>query len=203
MKMIKKLSSTAIAFIFTLTELSAAASFNGYGGLKGDLKSKEDSEFFDPIMNLTGFFQGQFNFSENLFFNTEMSISTDDVIDTKLTEDTRAVFCFDELSLTYVKNFLGATQFFSIFKGTYTPLGANQFLSQQFGISPVNSFITDSFYGNKCASPYSINGLGLSYSIRLNSSPMAFAGYLVILRLDLNYYQTNLVSKSVSKLCKI
>ncbi|MGN0716459.1 hypothetical protein [Treponema berlinense] len=177
MKMIKKLSSTAIAFIFTLTELSAAASFNGYGGLKGDLKSKEDSEFFDPIMNLTGFFQGQFNFSENLFFNTEMSISTDDVIDTKLTEDTRAVFCFDELSLTYVKNFLGATQFFSIFKGTYTPLGANQFLSQQFGISPVNSFITDSFYGNKCASPYSINGLGLSYSIRLNSSPMAFAGY--------------------------
>ena len=137
-KMIKKLSSTAIAFIFTLTELSAAASFNGYGGLKGDLKSKEDSEFFDPIMNLTGFFQGQFNFSENLFFNTEMSISTDDVIDTKLTEDTRAVFCFDELSLTYVKNFLGATQFFSIFKGTYTPLGANQFAaiwnfaSQQF-----------------------------------------------------------------------
>ena len=53
MKMIKKLSSTAIAFIFTLTALSAAASFNGYGGLKGDLKSKEDSEFFDPIMNLT------------------------------------------------------------------------------------------------------------------------------------------------------
>lgn len=179
MKLIKRLFFTAAAFcVFAASGSVWATSFNGYAGMKGDLKSAEDSDYFDPIMNLTGFFKGQFNFSDSLFFNTEVSISTGDVIDTKLTDDTEAVFCFDELSLTYRKNFLGKTQFFSIFKGNFCSLGSNQFLTQQFGIAPVTSMLTESFFGNKAASPCQINGLGFSYALRLNSKPVSFAGYV-------------------------
>lgn len=176
MKILKK---TLISALYSLCTLCVfGASFSGNAGLKGELKSSADSSTFDPIMTLTGFFEGQFNINNNLFFKTEMSITTDDVIETKLTEKTNASFCFDELSLTYVKPFLGLTQFFSLYKGTFQAIGTNQFLSQQFGISSITSSLTENYLGNKCASPYSVYGLGLSYVAKLNHSPLAFGGYV-------------------------
>ena len=69
MKLIKRLFFTAAAFcVFAASGSVWATSFNGYAGMKGDLKSAEDSDYFDPVMNLTGFFKGQFNFSDSLFF---------------------------------------------------------------------------------------------------------------------------------------
>lgn len=176
MKILKK---TLISALYSLCTLCVfGASFSGNAGLKGELKSSADSGTFDTIMTLTGFFEGQFNINNNLFFKTEMSITTDDVIETKLTEKTNASFCFDELSLTYVKPFLGLTQFFSLYKGTFQAIGTNQFLSQQFGISSITSSLTENYLGNKCASPYSVYGLGLSYVAKLNHSPLAFGGYV-------------------------
>lgn len=177
MKMNKKILSTLATAVLSAA-LASAATFSGLAGLEGKMSSAEDSGFFDPVMSLTGFFQGQFNITQNFLFRTELSITTSDVIETKLTEDTEAVFCFDELSATYIKPFLGITQYFSVFKGTYEPVGSGHFLERQFGTGTIASSLSDSYYGNKCASPFSIYGLGGAYIAHINTAPIAAGLYV-------------------------
>lgn len=188
MNLNKKLFTSLLLFFTTLLFINAAT-FSGFAGIKGDLQSNTASDSFDPQMNLTGFFQGQLNLSQNLLFRTELSLITDDVIDTKLIEDTQATFKIDELSFTYIKPFLGITQYFSLFLGNFEPVGTGQFLQRQFGISPINSHITDSFLGLNCAMPFAINGLGGSYVFNVNNEPVA--GGLYIYKNDENDEKIN------------
>ncbi len=176
MKNIKKI--LVIAAFFACAQSGFCASFSGNAGLRGDFYSAAESDYFDPLITLTGFFEGHFNIKKDLFLRTEMSIHTADIIETKMTEETDATFCVDELSLTYVKQFLGISQFFSIFKGDFESLGTNKFLAQQFGCGSITSFLTESSARNTCASPYSIYGLGVSYVARLNPSPVALGAYI-------------------------
>lgn len=178
MKISNKKIISVLAAAVLFSALAPAATFSGLAGLEGKMSSAEDSDFFNPVMNLTGFFNGQFNLTQNLLFRTELSITTSDVIDTKLTEDTEAVFCFDELSATYIKPFLGITQYFSVFKGTYEPVGSGHFLERQFGIKTIASHLSDSYYGNKCASPFSIYGWGGAYIAHINTAPIAAGMYV-------------------------
>ena len=142
MKLIKKLSiATALFSIFSANMFSAA--FSGYAGIKGDITSNEASEKFDPIMNMKAYFAGELDFSPQFLVRAEFSIQTADVLDTGLFEETDAVFCIDEFSATYIKPFLGITQYISAFIGTFEPIGTDVFLQRHFGIQPITSMITE------------------------------------------------------------
>lgn len=167
-----------LSLLIICSGLSSAATFSGFAGIKGDIESDKTADHFDPVMNLTGFFQGQLSLTQNLLFRSELSLKTADVIETKLIDDTEAVFKINELSLTYVKPFLAITQYFSFFFGNFEPVGTGQFLQRQFGIRPINSHITDNFSGLNCAMPFTINGIGGSYVAHVNDEPVAVGLYV-------------------------
>ena len=102
-----------VSILLTFSSICSAATFSGFAGIKGDLESDKASDSFDPVMNLTGFFQGQLSLTQNLLFRSELTLKTEDVLETKLVDDTGAVFKISELSLTWVKPFLSVTQYFS------------------------------------------------------------------------------------------
>lgn len=165
-------------FIFFATTFSFSASFSGYAGIKGDLESNSSSSNFSPALKLDGYFAGQLDFSQNLLFRTAMSIQTQDLIESKMTEKTPAVFCLDELSLTYIKPFLGITQFVSLFSGNIEGIGTDIFLQRQFGIAGITSLMTESWLGLKGATPYTLNGIGGSYVVHINNQPIATGLYI-------------------------
>lgn len=177
MKLIKKLSiATALLSIFSANMFSAA--FSGYAGIKGDITSNEASEKFDPIMNMKAYFAGELDFSPQFLVRAEFSIQTADVLDTGLFEETDAVFCIDEFSATYIKPFLGITQYISAFIGTFEPIGTDVFLQRHFGIQPITSMITESWLGLKGSTVYPFYGIGGSYVIHINSRPIATGLYI-------------------------
>lgn len=151
-----------------------AASFSGLAGIKGDFSSKNDTSGFNPQLNLSAFFSGQLDITSNFLVRSELSIQTSDVIETKLFSETDATFCIDELSFTYIKPFLGITQYFSAFLGNFEPIGSDVFLQRQFGISPITSRITESYLGLRGSTVFPFYGAGASYIIHVNNKPLAF-----------------------------
>lgn len=176
MKIKRGIFSTLSAIIFSAAAFGA--SFSGSAGIKGNYLSDAGSENFSPILKLNGYFSGQLNLSSNMFLRSELSVKTADVLETKLVEDTESVFCIDELSFTYVRPFLGITQYLSFFTGTFDSIGTDVFLQRQFGISPVSSIFTENYLGTKRSAPYELNGFGGSYIIHVNNSPYATGIYL-------------------------
>lgn len=174
----KSILFKALTLAFFTTTFSYAASFSGYAGIKGDIQSDSSSSSFEPVLKIDAYFAGQLNLTQNLLFRTAMSIQTEDLIDSKITEETPSVFCLDELSLTYIKPFLGITQFVSLFAGSIEGVGADVFLQRQFGIAPITSLMTESWLGLKGATPYTLNGIGGSYIAHINSQPIATGLYV-------------------------
>lgn len=177
MKNLKQLLMTLI-LVFSFANLSFATSFSGYAGIKGDILSEKDSEDFDPIMELQAYFAGQLDFSNNFLVRAELSVQTEDILKNGLFDDTKATFCIDELSLTYIKPFLGITQYLSAFMGTFEPIGSDVFLQRHFGIEPITSFITESWLGLKGSTVYPFYGLGGSYIVHINNKPIATGIYI-------------------------
>ena len=68
---------------------------------------------------MKAYFAGELDFSPQFLVRAEFSIQTADVLDTGLFEETDAVFCIDEFSATYIKPFLGITQYISAFIGVF------------------------------------------------------------------------------------
>ena len=78
----KKLSILLASFIlFTGTALFAEPAFSGYSGGKVNYATNEEvTDKYDPDLTLQAFFQGQFNFSQNMWGRLEFSIDTGDFL---------------------------------------------------------------------------------------------------------------------------
>ena len=117
------------AVLLLSTGLFAEAAFSGYSGGKLNYSSNEASaDKYDPDLTLQAFFQGQFNFSQNLWGHLEFSIDTHDFLSKELFHKTDAWFKIDELSLIFKSKADTNSNYFSIFMGTYDPIGSDIFL---------------------------------------------------------------------------
>lgn len=162
-----------ILCVFFIGQAVFSAAFTGFSGIKGDYFSDSSSESFDPQLEISAFFSGQLDISPQFLIRTELSLKTNDIIETKLFEETESYFCVDELSLTYIKPFLGITQYVSLFLGNFEPIGSDVFLQRQFGILPITSLLTESWLGLRGSTVYPFYGVGGSYIIHLNNKPYA------------------------------
>lgn len=187
----KKLS--VIIFVFLLSSaLFAETAFSGYSGGKINYSANEEvTDKYDPDFTLQAFFQGQFNFSQNLFGRLEFSIDTQDFLSKELFHKTPASFEIDELSLIFKSNSDSNANYFSIFMGTYDPIGSDIFLQRYFGIQPIASKITESWLGLAGSILYPHFGIGIADVKRLLNAPVALGGYAYINHEDKLYYVLN------------
>ena len=162
--------------------VSAAGFFSGYTGIKADADFADESGAFDMQLKLQSFFAGQFNLANNLIARVEFSMRTGDIIDNTIFNKTPADFKIDELSLIRRKEFEKSTNFFSVFAGTYEPIGSDLFLRRQFGIEAISSKITESWLGLSGSIVCPLFGIGLSDIVRFSRAPVATGGYVYVNR---------------------
>ena len=118
------------AVIYISTGLFAATSFSGYAGGKLNYAANPEEEEFNPDLKLQAFFAGQFNFSQNIWSHLEFSINTGDFLSQSIFHETESLFQIDELSLIGRANLYSCAHYFSIFMGTYDPIGSDVFLQR-------------------------------------------------------------------------
>ncbi|MCR5725631.1 MAG: hypothetical protein K6G80_11150 [Treponema sp.] len=154
--------------------------FSGYAGMKGDIYSDPGAEEgeFDPMLQIQSYFAGQLNLSKSFLVRGEFSLQSEDIFASGVFNDTQALFCINELSATYIKPFLGNTQYISGFFGTFEPIGSDIFLQRQFGIKPLTSLITESWLGLKGSYIYPFYGAGASYVVHFDKAPVASGLYI-------------------------
>ena len=192
MKKTKKiLSSIIIAGLFLISDISAATTFSGFAGGKLNYGPDETVEEYKPNLKLQAFFAGQFNFSQNIWSHLEFSIDTGDFISESIFEQTPAAFQIDEISLITRGNLENVTNYFSVFMGTYDPIGSDLFLQRYFGIKSIASKITDSYLGLAGSILYPHFGVGISDVLKLHAEPVAFGGYMYVNNEDSKYYVFN------------
>ncbi|MCQ2576338.1 MAG: hypothetical protein MJ162_06305 [Treponema sp.] len=187
----KKLFSSILITVLLTGSLWAAASFSGYSGAKLQYASTPSAEKYDPDLTLQAFVQGQFNFSENVWSHLEFSIDTKDFISDELFSSTDAKFKVDEISLIFRSRIETQANYFSIFMGTYDPVGSDVFLQRYFGIQPVASKLTESWLGLSGSILYPHFGLGISDVIKLNNAPIALGTYIYVNHEDEKYFVFN------------
>ena len=172
--------------------LFAEPAFSGYSGGKINYSTNEqDTENYNPDLKLQAFFQGQFNFSQNMWGRLEFSIDTDDFLSKELFHKTAASFEIDELSLIFKSNTDTGANYFSVFMGTYDPIGSDIFLQRYFGIQPIASKITESWLGIAGSILYPHFGIGIADVKRLTNAPITLGGYAYINHEDRLYYVFN------------
>ena len=181
-----------IAAVLSLTTgLFAQAAFSGYSGGKLNYASNPNTTEYDPDLSLQAFFQGQFNFSQNMWGHLEFSIDTQDFLGKELFHKTPAFFKIDELSLIFKSQTEASSNYFSTFMGTYDPIGSDIFLQRYFGIQPIASKITESWLGLAGSVLYPHFGMGIADVKRFMSAPIAIGGYAYINHEDNKYYVLN------------
>ena len=182
----------AAVILSLATALFAEPAFSGYSGGKLNYASNPESEdSYDPDLTLQAFFQGQFNFSQNIWGRLEFSIDTGDFLSKELFHKTDASFKIDELSLTLKSRSDSDANYFSIFMGTYDPIGSDVFLQRYFGIQPIASKITESWLGLAGSVLYPHFGIGIADVKRLLNAPITLGGYAYINHEDNLYYVFN------------
>lgn len=190
----KKIGKIALAFaaIFILcANLYSQAAFSGYSGGKLNYSSNQEAENYDPDLCLQAFFQGQFNFSPNLWGHLEFSIDTQDFLNSELFHKTDSSFKIDEISLIFKTQTEIDSNYFSVFMGTYDPIGSDIFLQRYFGIQPIASKITESWLGLAGSILYPHFGMGISDVKRFMAAPIALGGYVYVNHEDNKYYVLN------------
>ncbi len=181
-----------LAAIFSFsTGLFAATSFSGYAGGKLNYAANEKAEAYDPDLKLQAFFAGQFNFSQNIWSHLEFSINTDDLLAQSIFHETESLFQIDEISLICRANMYSNANYFSVFMGTYDPIGSDIFLQRYFNIKPINSKLTESYLGLAGSILYPHFGIGIADVIKLYNEPLAFGGYVYSNHEDEDYYVLN------------
>ena len=181
------------AALLTLTAgLFAEAAFSGYSGGKINYATNEEvTDKYDPDLTLQAFFQGQFNFSQNLWGHLEFSIDTKDFLSKELFHKTDAFFKIDEISLIFKSKSESDANYFSVFMGTYDPIGSDIFLQRYFGIQPIASKITESWLGLSGSILYPHFGIGIADVKRLLNAPITLGGYAYFNHEDKLYYVFN------------
>jgi len=180
------------AVISLAAALFAETAFSGYSGGKLNYASNpNETDSYDPDLTLQAFFQGQFNFSQNMWGRLEFSIDTGDFLSKELFHKTDAFFKIDELSFTFKSRSDSDANYFSLFMGTYDPIGSDVFLQRYFGIQPIASKITESWLGLSGSVLYPHFGIGIADVKRLLSSPIALGGYAYVNHEDDLHYVLN------------
>lgn len=154
--------------------------FSGYAGAKSDIYSNPAAtdDDFDTQLQVQAYFAGQLNMTRSFLVRGEFSVQTEDIFSSGVFNDTEAVFCINEVSATYIKPFLGNTQYISAFFGTFEPIGSDVFLQRQFGMQPITSLLTESWLGLRGSYIYPFYGAGASYVIHFDRQPIASGFYL-------------------------
>lgn len=193
MKKLVKIALTSAIFIFLTTSIYSQSAFSGYSGGKLNYSSNEEVEgdTYDPDLSLQAFFQGQFNFNPNMWGRLEFSIDTKDFLSKELFHKTDAWFKIDEISLIFKSKSESDANYFSLFMGTYDPIGSDIFLQRYFGIQPIASKITESWLGLAGSILYPHFGIGIADVKRFMTSPVALGGYVYINHEDDRYYVLN------------
>lgn len=192
--MIKTKKLLAILFssiILFSSSLYASSFFSGYTGAKLNYSGNKQSEKYNPDLKLQAFFAGQFNYSENIWSHIELSIDTGDFLNESLFHETESLFQIDELSLIFRANLGNFSDYFSIYMGTYEPIGSDVFLRRYFSINPIASKLVDSYLGLSGSIIYPQFGLGISNIIKMNTTPAAFGTYLYVNHEDEKFYVLN------------
>ncbi len=191
----KKLGKTCLLAITALifnANVFAETAFSGYSGGKLNYATNtETTDKYDPDLSLQAFFQGQFNFAQNLWGHLEFSIDTKDFLSKELFHKTDAFFKIDEVSLIYKSKSESDANYLSVFMGTYDPIGSDIFLQRYFGIKPIASKITESWLGLAGSILYPHFGIGIADVKRFMSQPIALGGYAYINHEDNKYYVFN------------
>lgn len=172
MKKITAILASALLF----SSIYAETAFTGKTGIAAKFVNQK-SRSFDPSMNLDGFFAGQMNFGTNFLVRGEFSVQTGDIYDDFFSE-TESIFRFDELSATYIMPFYGVTHFFSLFLGTFEPIGNQSFLQHNLGVESFSSPLTENYLNLNGCNVYDFYGYGGAYSFRFNSLPIS-SGILI------------------------
>ena len=181
-------------FIFTvliLTPLNAASFFSGFAGGKLNYSGNETSAEYEPNLKLQAFFSGQYNISKNIWSHMEFSLDTENLLSETIFHETESIFQIDELSLIFRNQSTTTTKYYSIFMGTYDPVGSDIFLQRYFGSEPVASKITESWLGLAGSILYPHFGIGFSDIVVFNSKPMAAGFYIYVNHEDEMYYVFN------------
>ncbi|MCF0241761.1 MAG: hypothetical protein HUK25_03940 [Treponema sp.] len=185
-----KITLISLLLLSVSSFLFGDAYFTGRTGGKFDLQAKQSEDTFIPALSFQAFFSGQLNFSKNIWSHIEFSIDTDDLITKTLFSKTDSKFQLDELSVIFRYNMLAMNNYFSVYMGTYDPIGSDIFLQRQFGISPITSKITESWMGLAGSLLYPHFGIGISDVIRF-SSPVSAGIYTYFNHEDKDYYVFN------------
>ncbi len=185
-------TALAAALLILSSNAFAQAAFSSYSGGKLNYSSNEaSSQKYDPDLSLQAFYQGQFNFNQNVWGHLEFSIDTKDFLSKELFHKTDASFKIDEISLIFKSKSDTNANYFSIFMGTYDPIGSDIFLQRYFGIQPIASKITESWLGMAGSVLYPHFGMGIADVKRFMNSPIALGGYAYINHEDNKYYVFN------------
>ena len=171
------LSIFLIIFITVAGNLYANTLFSGYAGGKFNIGVTQDKK---PDLTLQAFFAGQFNFSQNVWSHVEFSIDTQNLVNEAIFTKTQSMFQIDELSLIMRANLQESTNYFSLFMGTYDPIGSDVFLQRYFGIEPISSMLTNSYMGLAGSILYPHFGIGISDVIKFYNKPIATGGYFYL-----------------------
>lgn len=186
-----KLFLSILFLIMFCANLNALTSFTGFAGGKLDYQAEESDSKYNPDLNLSVFFSGQFSFSENLWSHLEFSIKTEDLLNQSLFSSTMAAFQVDELSLIGRKQTLNGYNYFSTYIGTYDPIGSDIFLQRYFGLQPIGTKLADTYLGIAGSILYPHFGIGIADIIKPNNVPIAYGAYLYLNNEDSQYFVVN------------
>ena len=159
---------SAIVFILIpLQDLTAASSLSTFTGAEIDFVPVKNST---PELKLSGVFATQYNVNNSFIFRGSFGIRTDDIITNGFFQDTPSYFSINELSMSYKLPTSVITQQLAIFMGKYESLGSDEYMQKNF--STVN-YASPIFSKNLAVFSEGIvtySGLGLSYSMKFQSS---------------------------------
>lgn len=200
-KRFPKFLITFVALFFVCSSFSfASIFFSGYAGTAINTQAVKNKK--TPSLTADAFFAGQFDFSGIFLLRSELSVKTDDIFTNGVFKDTPAYFSIDELSLSTRFMTNSSTQIATVFIGEFESIGSDLFLQRQFGISPINSKLTDSIQGLNGTAIYPFSGLGGAYTVKF-LSPQALGTYLYantkedILNLNLDFRYAGVAKRAV------
>lgn len=191
-----KKTFTAIIFTFfsIIFNINAISFFSGYAGGKLNYAANNtasSSGEYDPDLTLDAFFQGQFNFNEHVWSHVEFSIDTGDILNDTIFKGTDSSFKIDELSVIMNSQIESCSNYFSIYMGTFDPIGSDVFLQRYFGVQPLASKLTESWLGLSGSILYPHFGVGIADIIRFYKAPIVAGAYIYVNHEDDKYYVIN------------
>lgn len=176
MKKSKLLAVMAAVIVSRAAPLFSLDFFQGYAGAIMDFDTADK----DLGLALQAFFAGQFSFTQNFIGRLELSIDTDDLIEENIFKRTLASFKLDELSLNFRKKTDALDNHFSVFLGTYEPIGSDVFLRRHFGTAPIASRVTESWLGLSGSVVCPLFGIGIADVIEFKGAPIALGIYAYV-----------------------